>query len=610
LGWIGIDNEQLVEVTREHKVTSFTPLSEGGNVYKLATQNPSEYFLVEHRRSGSNHYERSLPADGLLIWHVLDFFHTNSFERKKRVDLVCADGLYEDGGFPEGRVASPFTGGDNLDFWSHDPDYTSSHAGNLGDATDLFDGVHYQEFSRSSNPPAVTGIEVLNIRREGGRLAADLRSDIRQRSGMITTDEVWRDSIIVVGDVLVAPEAKLTILPGTVVAFDSDQDGEGLDAELVELIVDGELIGRRVEFTSAAPLPRPGDWYGIIVHFQGLIDMRNSVIEYAHDGISGGGWTRPHTLESVAIRRVSQNGIRLVRIREPLTLSGVEVSEAGSEGVRIQGTGPVRVVDSRFIDNASNGLIQIGGSLHLLNSSFVDNALATTDGANLVVDHIRGRIADNQFSGGVGIRIIDSRNLVIEDNALSRHQIGLLSSNSRPRIETNRLIANQLALQIEGAAVPVRVALNTVEGTGRFLDNRASSEVNAANNWWGFEDELSIGQRMEGAVEWRPFLNVDPRLPLDFALTQNYPNPFNSGTTIEYTVGASALESDHNTVLDIWAVNGSLVRRLVDQSKLPGRYTVTWDGRNDRGHPVASAVYLYRLRIGSHTETQRLLLLK
>lgn len=115
---------------------------------------------------------------------------------------------------------------------------------------------------------------------------------------------------------------------------------------------------------------------------------------------------------------------------------------------------------------------------------------------------------------------------------------------------------------------------------------------------------------MDGAVEWRPFLNVDPSLPLDFAPNQNYPNPFNSGTTIEYTVGASALELDQNTVLDIWAVNVSLVRRLVDQPKPPGRYTVTWNGRNDHGHPVASAVYLYRLLISSHAETQRLLLLK
>ena len=126
----------------------------------------------------------------------------------------------------------------------------------------------------------------------------------------------------------------------------------------------------------------------------------------------------------------------------------------------------------------------------------------------------------------------------------------------------------------------------------------------------GGEDELSIGQRMDGAVEWRPFLNFDPSLPLDFALKQNYPNPFNSGTTIEYTVGTSILGTGSSTVLDIFTITGSLIRRLVDEPTLPGHHAVSWDGRDRRGHAVASAVYFYRLRIGEHMETRRLLLLK
>jgi len=65
LGWIGIDNESLVEVSGEHSVSEFSPLVEGGLVYKLATRDPSEYFLVEHRQPGASHYERSLPGDGL-----------------------------------------------------------------------------------------------------------------------------------------------------------------------------------------------------------------------------------------------------------------------------------------------------------------------------------------------------------------------------------------------------------------------------------------------------------------------------------------------------------------------------------------------------------------
>ena len=43
--------------------------------------------------------------------------------------------------------------------------------------------------------------------------------------------------------------------------------------------------------------------------------------------------------------------------------------------------------------------------------------------------------------------------------------------------------------------------------------------------------------RISGDVNWRPFLNFDPRTPLDFALGQNYPNPFNEGTQIDYQIG-------------------------------------------------------------------------
>ncbi len=210
----------------------------------------------------------------------------------------------------------------------------------------------------------------------------------------------------------------------------------------------------------------------------------------------------------------------------------------------------------------------------------------------------------------MGIRITDSDNLFIEGNTLSRHRVGLLSSNSRPRIKNNRLTDSEVALQIEGSVVPVQISLNAIHDSERLLDNRASFQVNAANNWWGLEDEFSIGQRMDGAVEWRPFLNLDPGLPLDFALKQNYPNPFNGGTTIDYTIGFSIVESELNMALDIRNVSGGLVRRLVDEPALPGFHTVSWDGNDDRGHPVASAVYLYRLSVGSQTETQRLLLLK
>ena len=74
-----------------------------------------------------------------MIWHV-DERADNDEERHKRVDLVCADGLYVDKGFPS-SITDGIRGRDNLDFWSRDINYANQHNGNKGDSTDPFDGI-------------------------------------------------------------------------------------------------------------------------------------------------------------------------------------------------------------------------------------------------------------------------------------------------------------------------------------------------------------------------------------------------------------------------------------------------------------------------------------
>ena len=40
-------------------------------------------------------------------------------------------------------------------------------------------------------------------------------------------------------------------------------------------------------------------------------------------------------------------------------------------------------------------------------------------------------------------------------------------------------------------------------------------------------------------------------------------------------------------------------------TQLPGAYAITWDGRDDGGHPVAAGVYFYRLEGGGTSSTLR-----
>ena len=94
-------------------------------------------------------------------------------------------------------------------------------------------------------------------------------------------------------------------------------------------------------------------------------------------------------------------------------------------------------------------------------------------------------------------------------------------------------------------------------------------------------------------------------LPKAFSLSQNYPNPFNPSTTIDYSI------PDGKAVparLKIFDVRGHLIRTLLDTAKEPGRYSIHWDGRNDKGEGVGSGVYLYRIEAGDFTSTKKMIL--
>ncbi|MDP8209187.1 MAG: M6 family metalloprotease domain-containing protein [Candidatus Stygibacter australis] len=47
------------------------PMSEGDeNVYRIASNNPMEYFVLEYRKRVEGTYEMNLPGEGLLVWRV------------------------------------------------------------------------------------------------------------------------------------------------------------------------------------------------------------------------------------------------------------------------------------------------------------------------------------------------------------------------------------------------------------------------------------------------------------------------------------------------------------------------------------------------------------
>lgn len=94
--------------------------------------------------------------------------------------------------------------------------------------------------------------------------------------------------------------------------------------------------------------------------------------------------------------------------------------------------------------------------------------------------------------------------------------------------------------------------------------------------------------------------------PDSFGLLANYPNPFNTETIIQYRIDYA-----EPVTLSIYTMNGILIRHLCShQNNTPGIYTVTWDGRTDKGEMTPTGVYICKLTTPSSTAMIKMMMLK
>ncbi|MDP2984907.1 MAG: sugar-binding protein [Candidatus Latescibacter sp.] len=100
-------------------------------------------------------------------------------------------------------------------------------------------------------------------------------------------------------------------------------------------------------------------------------------------------------------------------------------------------------------------------------------------------------------------------------------------------------------------------------------------------------------------------VNRTGELPQNMTVTRNFPNPFNPATTIEFVTPSSGFAR-----LDILNVTGQKIRSLLSREIGSGVYTMTWDGRDEKGASAPSGVYFSRLSMGAAFSTHRMLLLK
>ncbi len=135
-----------------------------------------------------------------------------------------------------------------------------------------------------------------------------------------------------------------------------------------------------------------------------------------------------------------------------------------------------------------------------------------------------------------------------------------------------------------------------ISGESRLLSFRALGSYQAGT--------IVIAE-MQASDQGGRLVSSRPAVPREYALFESYPNPFNSATKIGF-----ALAAEGRVSIDIFDINGRMVRNLLNADYKPGRYEVVWDGRDNVGSAVVSGIYFYRMKINEFSEVRKATLIK
>jgi len=131
---------------------------------------------------------------------------------------------------------------------------------------------------------------------------------------------------------------------------------------------------------------------------------------------------------------------------------------------------------------------------------------------------------------------------------------------------------------------------------------RAAGDLNggAIIPFWSIFGGINVQHTgRNGSVGVITGVGNEATLPSSVKLYQNYPNPFNPSTTIEFSVGTSG-----HIKIEVFDLLGRKVATLVDEMKLVGSYSVTWQPERS-----ASGVYYYALQVNNNKQIVRKMLL-
>lgn len=450
-------------------------------------------------------------------------------------------------------------------------------------------------------------------------------------------EQLCETDVLVTGDLVVEPEASLSIAPGKTFTFYAAPDHveTGHDPALCDLIVhgaDGALDASGTESDSIRFIgegPCGVMWGG--VHFDAgsigalshcvvtdaysgirsssateliIADSRIESCEYCGVDISGGDAT-------VSSSRLGGNGVYGVAMDQVgsgahVSITGCDITGNGVAGVRVKGA-----FGQDAQCSVSGNIIEAG-------------ATPVQPAYGILVDNVRYGLSceDNHCTGfhdaGIGVKAstFAANGNVLVANTYAGYS---LMNGSTPNVRTSVVSQSKAGIQNDETSLGDfgsvgSPGLNSVVDNFYYVLNLNSRfALPAVYNWWG--TPLPSPGRFIGPVSYYPWLTQPPQggdggqSAGAAGVTQPrfgvWPTPLRGRGTIAWTVDAAGPAS-----VRIYDASGREVRELVNRRMMPGRYTAEWDGCRADGSLLPNGVYVCKVETPTGVDRQKVTVLR
>ncbi|HYS44086.1 MAG TPA: right-handed parallel beta-helix repeat-containing protein [Geobacteraceae bacterium] len=340
-------------------------------------------------------------------------------------------------------------------------------------------------------------------------LAAAVTPDVAVSTTTLAEDVTWRGAVMISGVVTVAPQATLTIGPGTVVRFGGTGSVPGGGALL---LVQGRLVAsgtkeKPILFTSRFAEPRKGDWQGIVMlgsEKKNLLE--NCRLEGAETGLD------------VSFSSITLKNVQVTRCGTGMHLQGTvaEASSGGASGCDVGmalADSEVELHDPLISENGS-GVVAERSSLYLTGGAFSGNG-----STGVKATGCRVKIAACTFAGnGAGLTLAASQGSVAACRIAENADYGLTLAGSQVKVYGNEIGKNGKAgMRVEDGR-GVAWGNSFVANGGYDLVNDGPEDFRAMGNWWGDVPSAEIGKRIydrqadggRGRVIYSPAMEKKP----------------------------------------------------------------------------------------------------